>query len=51
MKSTGISKVREYEIERLENLLEDKTLRDVERFNLNIYLKSLIKENGSNKSK
>ena len=34
----------EYEIEKIKNLLEDKTLRDIERFNLNIYLKSLIKD-------
>jgi len=38
------SKFREYEIERIKNILEDKTLRDVERFNLNVYLKSLIKD-------
>ena len=47
--SQGKSKVREYEIERVTDLLQDPTVRDIEKFGLNIYLKSLIKENGKQK--
>lgn len=43
MKTIKISKVREYEIDRIKSLLEDPTLRQFERFNLNVYLKSLLK--------
>lgn len=41
---TGISKVKEYEIERIKGLLQDSTLRASERYAINVYLKSLLKE-------
>jgi len=42
--SGKMSKSREYEIERVTDLLRDPALRDIEKFGLNIYLKSLIKD-------
>jgi hypothetical protein len=38
------SKIRDYEIEKIKGLLDDPTLKSVERYNLNIYLKSLLKD-------
>lgn len=39
----GMSKIKNQEIDEIKELLQNKDLKDVERFNLNIYLKSLLK--------